>query len=139
MSPSNELFMNDKNWILLLGWVSVFSHTGGILESYFSFPVSNSGLTQHDWSIKITFEQFSLVLQFPSFNANFIRLMVNYQRLDTKYLKGLNQIPKRSGRWRHGVVVITTTQLQSTKSELRLCAGSNPAYGLLEIRNGEDL
>ena len=65
--------------------------------------------------------------------------MVNYQRLDTKYLKGLNQIPKRSGRWRNGVVVITTTQLQSTKSELRLCAGSNPAYGLLEIRNGEDL
>ena len=29
--------------------------------------------------------------------------------------------------WRHGVVVITTAQLHSTKPELRFCAGSNPA------------
>ena len=27
----------------------------------------------------------------------------------------------------------------STKSELRLCAGSNPARGVSEIRDGEDL
>ena len=26
-----------------------------------------------------------------------------------------------------------------TKPELRLCAGSNPARGVLEIRDGEDL
>ena len=38
-----------------------------------------------------------------------------------------------------GVVVITTAQLQSTKPELRFCAGSNPACGMMEIRDGEDL
>ena len=37
------------------------------------------------------------------------------------------------------VVVTTTAQLHSTKPELRFCAGSNPAYGVSEIRDGEDL
>ena len=32
-----------------------------------------------------------------------------------------------SQNWCHGVVVITTVQLHSTKPELRFCAGSNPA------------
>ena len=41
--------------------------------------------------------------------------------------------------WRRGVVVITTAQLHSTKPELRFCAGSNPARGVSEIRDGEDL
>ena len=41
--------------------------------------------------------------------------------------------------WWHGVVVITTAQLHSTKPELRFCAGSNPARGVSEICNGEDL
>ena len=41
--------------------------------------------------------------------------------------------------WRHGVVVITTAQLHSTKPELKFCAGSNPARGVSEIRDGEDL
>ena len=36
-------------------------------------------------------------------------------------------------------MVIATAQLHSTKPELRFCAGSNPACGMLEIRNGEDL
>ena len=40
---------------------------------------------------------------------------------------------------RRGVVVITTAQLYSTKSELGFCADSNPARGELEIRDGEDL
>ena len=40
---------------------------------------------------------------------------------------------------RRGVVVITTAQLHSTKPELRFCAGSNPACGVSEIRDGEDL
>ena len=40
---------------------------------------------------------------------------------------------------RRGVVVITTVQLHSTKPELRFCAGSNPARGVSEIRDGEDL
>ena len=42
--------------------------------------------------------------------------------------------------WKHGgVVVITTAQLHSIKSELRFCACSNPARGMSEIRNDEDL
>ena len=41
--------------------------------------------------------------------------------------------------WRRGVVVITTEQFYSTKSELRLCAGSNPAREVSEIHGGEDL
>ena len=32
--------------------------------------------------------------------------------------------------WRRGVVVTTTAQLHSTMSELRFCAGSNPARGV---------
>ena len=38
-----------------------------------------------------------------------------------------------------GVVVITTAQHYSTKPQLRFCTGSNPAHGLSEIRDGEDL
>ena len=38
-----------------------------------------------------------------------------------------------------GVVVITTTQLHSTKPELRFCVISNPGRGVSEIRYGEDL
>ena len=41
--------------------------------------------------------------------------------------------------WRSGVVVITTTQLHSTKPEPRFRAGSSPARGVSEIRDGEDL
>ena len=41
--------------------------------------------------------------------------------------------------WRRGVVVITTVKRRSTKPELRFCAGSNPARGVSEIRDGEDL
>ena len=44
-----------------------------------------------------------------------------------------------SSQWRRGVVVMTTTQLHSTKPELRFCADSNPARGVSEIRDGEDL
>ena len=41
--------------------------------------------------------------------------------------------------WGCGVVVITTAQDHSTKPELRFCAGSYPARGVSEIRDGEDL
>ena len=41
--------------------------------------------------------------------------------------------------WRLSVVVITTAQLHSTKPALSICAGSNPASSVSEIRNGEDL
>ena len=37
------------------------------------------------------------------------------------------------------MVVITTAQLHSTKSELSFCKGSNPACGVSEIPYGEDL
>ena len=37
------------------------------------------------------------------------------------------------------VVVIATAQLYLTKPELRFCASSNPACGVSEIHNGEDL
>ena len=37
------------------------------------------------------------------------------------------------------VVVIIAAQLHSTKPELKFCARSNPAGGLSEIRDGEDL
>ena len=51
----------------------------------------------------------------------------------------LSESKRRLAR-RRGVVVITTTQLHSTKPELRFCAGSNPARGgVSEIRDGEDL
>ena len=39
----------------------------------------------------------------------------------------------------HVVVVITTGQLHSTKAELRLWAGSNPARNVSELRDGKDL
>ena len=41
--------------------------------------------------------------------------------------------------WHHGVVVITTTELHSTKPWLRFCTGSNPACGMSEICDGKDL
>ena len=41
--------------------------------------------------------------------------------------------------WLRGVVIITTAQLHPTKPELRFCAGSNPARGVSEIPDGEDL
>ena len=39
--------------------------------------------------------------------------------------------------WHRRVFVNTTTQLHSTKPELRFCAGPNPAYCVLEIRVGD--
>ena len=41
--------------------------------------------------------------------------------------------------WRRGLVVITTAQIHSAKSELRFCAGLNPARGVSEICDGENL
>ena len=44
------------------------------------------------------------------------------------------------GPWCRGIVVTwCSAQLHSTKSELRFCAGSNPACGVSEIRDGEEL
>ena len=41
--------------------------------------------------------------------------------------------------WRHGVGGITAAQLHSVKPELRFGASSNPAHGVSEIRDGENL
>ena len=51
----------------------------------------------------------------------------------------LGKLEKNAARENADVVVITTAQLHSRKPELRFCAGSNPARGVLEIRDGEDL
>ena len=48
-------------------------------------------------------------------------------------------LPWFSGYWHHGVVVITTAQPRSTKSELGFCTGSNPACGVSEVHDGENL
>ena len=39
--------------------------------------------------------------------------------------------------WRRSVVVIITSQLHSTKPELKFCSGSNPAYARIS-GNGLD-
>ena len=39
----------------------------------------------------------------------------------------------------HGIVVITTAQLHSTKPELRFCTGSSPACSMSGIQDSEDL
>ena len=39
----------------------------------------------------------------------------------------------------YGAVVIATEQPHSTKPELRFYAGSNPASGMSETRDGENL
>ena len=56
-------------------------------------------------------------------------------------LRSLNELVRVNvwTMWRRGVVVITTAELHSTKSELRFCTGSNLARGVSEIRDGEDL
>ena len=41
--------------------------------------------------------------------------------------------------WYRGMVVISTAHLHSTNPEVRLSAGSNPARGVSEIRDAEDL
>ena len=46
---------------------------------------------------------------------------------------------KNQTLWLRGVVVVTTAQLHSTKPELRFCADSNPARGVSEIHDGENL
>ena len=58
----------------------------------------------------------------------------NRCRRFSNFAKSFNVAP-----WCRSVVVFTTAQLHSIKPELRFCAGSKPAWGVSEIRNGEDL
>ena len=59
--------------------------------------------------------------------------------LKRDYNKRLQYKLRKFQLFHRGAVVITTAQLHSTKPELRFCAGSNPASGVSEIRDGEDL
>ena len=68
----------------------------------------------------------------------FVNIKVNKKYYLQALLKECKYIQEKVW-WHRGVVVITTAQLHSTKLELRFCAGSNPARGVSEIRNGEDL
>ena len=53
----------------------------------------------------------------------------------TKEIKGIKDILREC----RGIVDITAAQFHSTKPEFRFCAGSNPARGMQEIYDGEDL
>ena len=64
--------------------------------------------------------------------------MLSIMATKTKHRKSCIPISFRV-LWRRDVVVITTAQLHLTKPELRLCADINPACGVPEIRDGEDL
>ena len=55
------------------------------------------------------------------------------------YLYGAFNFMFLSCHVHRGVVVITTAKLDSSKPELEFCAGSNPARGMSEIRDGDDL
>ena len=59
--------------------------------------------------------------------------------LDSWKASGPGCIPVMVPMWHHGVVVITTAQLHSTKPELRFYTGSNSACGMSKIHDGEDL
>ena len=62
----------------------------------------------------------SLTLETPDNSSTDQNSAIKYKILDSNF--GF-----------HGVVVLTTAQLHSTKPELRFCAASNP------VRDGEDL
>ena len=57
-----------------------------------------------------------------------------------KAIQGFIHLVRRQNVPRNcDVVVITTAQLHSSKPELMFCVGSNPAHGVSEIRDDEDL
>ena len=66
--------------------------------------------------------------------SNFLFLLKLKKKKENKL-----ELEKKRKEIRIGVVFITTAQLHSTKPELRFCAGSNPARGVSDIRDGEDL
>ena len=73
-----------------------------------------------------------------------LKFQVTHQYGDLNYL--LSWEPQKAVAFKvlivtqaNGAVVIITTQLHSRKPEVRFCAGSNPARGVSEIRDGEDL
>ena len=79
---------------------------------------------------------FKLLL---SYNLTCLTLLSDTIVPSPPLLRERKDLPKMGITSRCGVVVITTAQLHSTKPELRFCAGSNPARGVSEICDGEDL
>ena len=71
--------------------------------------------------------------------VTFITKWARYYKVEQLLQSMALQKENQRNEWRRGVVVITTAQLHSTKPELRLCASSNPARGVSQIRDGEDL
>ena len=71
--------------------------------------------------------------------VTFITKWARYYKVEQLLQSMALQKENQRNEWRRGVVVITTAQLHSTKPELRLCASSNSARGVSEIRDGEDL
>ena len=41
--------------------------------------------------------------------------------------------------WRRGVVAITATQLHSSRTKPSFCVSSNPAHGVSQICDGDNL
>ena len=84
------------------------------------------------FSVSSFFDNLTLSLNFSLTKSR------TYLTSQTNIYLGLDDF-KLNTPWRRGVVVITTAQLHSTKPELRFCTASNPARGVLEVCNGEDL
>ena len=80
------------------------------------------------------------------FNVNYISLTKFYLgKINTLYNFSsltwyeLQLAMKNNVDWWYHQFIITTPQLHSTKPEPRFCAGSNPACGMSEIHEGENL
>ena len=86
----------------------------------------------------LIFHQFPIIgLSFPQTLIEILKRFLKVNNANTKKY-GINK-SLLNKRFLRGVLVITTAQLHSTKPELRFCAGLNPARGVSEICDGEDL
>ena len=107
----NDFFMIIFFRNLFVQFFSIFTHGNSEKNKKFSFLENN------------------FLIVFTVFSASLRRSFLSIRSFVSECIV----------KWCRGVVVITTAQLHSTKPELRLCAGSNPAHGVSEIRDGEDL
>ena len=79
----------------------------------------------------------------PKLWMNLVNILISVRQVNVHYIYitfvRVTEIKLVISYWCRSVVVISTAQLHSTKPELRFCAGSNPAGGVSEIHDGEDL
>ena len=113
--PFSDVLISRNN----KGFTTTVYHKPTFSGVYFNFNSFTADEYKNGLIYTLLFRIFSIVSDFSKFH------------LEVNYLK--------NAPWRRGVVVITTAQLHSTKPELRFCAGSNPARGMSEIGDGEDL